>query len=80
MSNLTLQEKIEAIHAEGMAYSAIARRAGCDTSTLFRIRQGDIQDPKYSVGTAIDGLYSRVAMPTSAPSVAQPQVPTEAVA
>nr|WP_286948294.1 hypothetical protein [Pseudomonas sp. UBA6718] len=68
MSEKTLQEMIEAIRSEGVAYTAIARGANCDISTLFRIRQGDIQDPKYSVGKAIEGMYQRFAVHTSAPA------------
>ena len=58
------QTKIEAIREAGMTYTAIARRAGCDISTLFRIRQGEIPDPKYSVGRAIDQLHSEVCAGT----------------
>lgn len=57
MTDLTLAEKVEALLAAKMTYKAIAERAGCDTSTIFRIRNGDVVNPSYSVGIAIDALY-----------------------
>lgn len=57
MSQETLPEKLKSLLAGGMTYKAVAERARCDTSTIFRIRNGDIVNPSYSVGTAIDALY-----------------------
>ncbi|WP_122503137.1 helix-turn-helix domain-containing protein [Pseudomonas viridiflava] len=60
MSKVTHQQKVEAIRNSGMTYAEIAERCEVDTSTIFRIRQGSIADPRYSVGLAIDGLYCGV--------------------
>lgn len=57
MSHETLPEKLKTLLAGSLTYRAIAQRAGCDTSTIFRIRSGDIVNPSYSVGIAIDALY-----------------------
>lgn len=57
MSHETLPEKLKTLLASGMTYKAIAERANCDTSTIFRIRNGDVVNPSYSVGIAIDALY-----------------------
>ncbi len=54
MTNLTLAEKVEALLAAKMTYRAIAERAGCDTSTVFRIKNGAVVNPSYAVGSAID--------------------------
>lgn len=59
MSAADLPKKIEAIRAAGPSYVAIAKSAGCDISTLYRIRQGLISDPAYSVGTAIDAMHAK---------------------
>lgn len=59
MSAADLPQKIEAIRAAGPSYVAIAKNAGCDISTLYRIRQGLIADPAYSVGTAIDAMHTK---------------------
>lgn len=58
MSEVALKEKICALLAGGMTYKAVATRASCDTSTIFRIKNGDIANPSYSVGTAIDAMYA----------------------
>lgn len=60
MSKVDHQHKVEAIRDSGLAYTQIAERCGVDTSTIFRIRQGSITDPRYSLGMAIDDLYCAV--------------------
>ncbi|MCY1307883.1 hypothetical protein D9M70_578490 [compost metagenome] len=60
MTTLTLAAKLEALLSAGFTYKAIAERAGCDTSTIFRIRSGAIGNPSYSVGTAIDVMHSEL--------------------
>ncbi|WP_062390890.1 helix-turn-helix domain-containing protein [Pseudomonas abietaniphila] len=57
MTKVSHQQKVEAIRASGLSYAEIAERCSVDTSTIFRIRQGSIADPRYSVGLAIDDLY-----------------------
>lgn len=57
MIPLNFTEKLDALFAAGMTYKAIAERASCDTSTIFRIRQGRIANPSYSVGSAIDAMH-----------------------
>lgn len=56
MSTQTLKEKVVDL-LDVATYKAIASRAGCDTSTIFRIRNGDIANPSYSVGKAIDEMH-----------------------
>lgn len=60
MSKVDHQQKVEAIRESGLAYTQIAERCGVDTSTIFRIRKGSITDPSYSLGVAIDELYSAI--------------------
>lgn len=67
MSTLALSEKVDALVGDGMTCKEIAAIAKCDTSTISRIRTGFIPDPKYSIGTTIDGLYAeRIAHPATA--------------
>ena len=42
----------------GLPYRVIAESAGCDVSTVYRIRDGLITDPSYSIGKAIDDLVA----------------------
>ncbi|WP_405120716.1 hypothetical protein [Pseudomonas leptonychotis] len=55
---ITLPEKLSALLAYGLTYKAIAAKAACDTSTIFRIKSGAILNPSYTVGVAIDDLYA----------------------
>jgi len=55
-----LAKKLEAILASGATYKAVAKRASCDTSTIYRIRTGHIVNPSYSVGRAIDEMHSEL--------------------
>lgn len=58
MSEVPLREKLVAIlGSEGVTYKSVAEKAKCDTSTIFRIKNGDISNPSYSVGSAIDAMY-----------------------
>ncbi|WP_370601157.1 helix-turn-helix domain-containing protein [Pseudomonas nitroreducens] len=66
MTNLTLAEKVEALLAAKMTYRAIAERAGCDTSTVFRIKNGAVVNPSYAVGSAIDLMHSELHKPAKA--------------
>ena len=56
MSTHTLKDKVVEL-LTAATYKAIASRAGCDTSTIFRIRNGHIANPSYSVGKAIDEMH-----------------------
>lgn len=58
MSTHTLAVKLEDLLSSGFTYKSIAARAGCDVSTIFRIRTGEIDNPRYSVGTAIDVMHA----------------------
>lgn len=55
-----LAKKLEAILASGTTYKAVARRASCDVSTIYRIRTGHIVNPSYSVGRAIDEMHDEM--------------------
>ncbi len=61
MSEKNLSQKVEALIQGGMTGSAIAEKAGCDSSTISRIRRGLIGNPAYSVGIAIDQMYADLA-------------------
>ena len=63
MTSTTLASKIEILLAAGRTYKAIAEGAGCDTSTIFRIRSGAIANPSYSVGSAIDSMHAELTKP-----------------
>ncbi len=62
MERLSISEMVEELIGSGMTGKAIAEIAGCDTSTISRIRHGQIIDPKHSVGVAIEDLH-RKAIP-----------------
>ncbi|MBL4833626.1 MAG: hypothetical protein JKY26_06580 [Pseudomonas sp.] len=58
MSATALSEKVDVLIKGGMTGKAIAEKAGCDSSTISRIRSGFISDPNYSIGSTIDQLYA----------------------
>jgi uncharacterized protein YerC len=60
MSTVALPKKIEDLLATGMTYKSIAEKTGCDMSTIFRIKKGDISRPSYAIGSAIDELHSNL--------------------
>ncbi|WP_062359816.1 helix-turn-helix domain-containing protein [Vreelandella aquamarina] len=60
MHGTELAEKLEALLASGVTYKAIAERAGCDASTIYRIRSGAIANPLYSTGRAIDEMHAEL--------------------
>lgn len=68
MSATDLPEKLNALLGSGFTYKAIAERAKCDISTIFRIRNGDIVNPSYIAGKAIDLMHEELAKPVKAPS------------
>lgn len=59
MSTTALSEKVDALIKGGMTGKEIAEKAKCDSSTISRIRSGFICDPNYSIGAAIDDLYTK---------------------
>lgn len=60
MSATDLPRKLDALLGSGMTYKAIAQRAKCDTSTIFRIRRGQISNPSYVAGSAIDQMFAEL--------------------
>lgn len=60
MSATDLPKKLDALLGSGMTYKAIAERAKCDISTVFRIRNGQISNPSYLAGTAIDQMHAEL--------------------
>lgn len=66
MPDVALHEKLETLLAGSWTYKSIAERAGCDTSTIYRIKTGSIANPSYSVGIAIDAMYAEAASKTAA--------------
>ncbi|WBF19240.1 helix-turn-helix domain-containing protein [Halomonas elongata] len=55
-----LAKKLEAILASGATPKAVAKEAGCDISTVYRIRSGAIVNPSYSVGRSLDEMYAKL--------------------
>lgn len=64
MTEPTLKDRIEDIYNDGMSYKDIAKACGCDESTIYRIKEGQIKDPRYSVGKAIVDLHRKVTAST----------------
>lgn len=63
MSATDLPKKLDALLGSGMTYKAIAERAKCDISTIFRIRNGQISNPSYIAGRAIDLMHEEMTKP-----------------
>jgi|GEM_PF-1320982 len=61
MSATDLPKKLDVLLSSGLTYKAIAERAKCDVSTIFRIRNGQILNPSYVAGTAIDQMYEELS-------------------
>lgn len=59
MNNLTIQQKLQALLDGGSSPKDLAEKIGCHISTVYRIRDGFITDPSYSVGQAIDNLLAQ---------------------
>jgi len=73
MSATDLPKKLDALLGSGLTYKAIAERAKCDISTIFRIRNGQISNPSYIAGVAIDQMHVelvKTAKPSSKKSAA----------
>lgn len=68
MSATDLPKKLDALLGSGMTYKAIAERAKCDISTIFRIRNGQISNPSYMAGKAIDLMHDELARPAKSPA------------
>jgi hypothetical protein len=67
MSATDLPNKLDALLGSGWTYKAIAERAKCDISTIFRIRSGQISNPSYIAGRAIDLMHEELAKPAKPP-------------
>lgn len=61
MSATDLPKKLDALLGSGWTYKVIAERAKCDISTIFRIRSGQISNPSYVAGIAIDQMHDELA-------------------
>ena len=66
MSATDLPNKLDALLGSGWTYKAIAERAKCDISTIFRIRNGQIINPSYIAGRAIDQMHDEMARTSKA--------------
>lgn len=66
MPDVALNQKLETLLAGQSTYKAIAERAGCDISTIYRIKTGAIANPSYSVGVAIDAMYAEAVRKAAA--------------
>jgi len=63
MGATDLPNKLTALLGSGLTYKAIAERAKCDISTIFRIRNGQISNPSYVAGSAIDQMHAELTKP-----------------
>lgn len=63
MSATDLPKKLDVLLGSGWTYKAIAERAKCDISTIFRIRSGQISNPSYIAGRAIDLMHEELTKP-----------------
>lgn len=59
--NNALSDKIKALLDNGATAKELARESGCAVSTIYRLRDGLILDPSYSIGHAIDREYEKLA-------------------
>ncbi|MBD1602382.1 helix-turn-helix domain-containing protein [Pseudomonas typographi] len=57
MATTDLPQKLDDLLGSGLTYKAVAERARCDISTIFRIRSGQITNPSYIAGKAIDDMH-----------------------
>jgi hypothetical protein len=67
MGATDLPKKLDALLGSGLTYKAIAERAKCDISTIFRSRNGQISNPSYIAGIAIDQMHGELGK-TAKPS------------
>lgn len=67
MSATDLPKKLDALLGSGLTYKAIAERAKCDISTIFRIRNGQISNPSYIAGIAIDRMHEELSKASKHP-------------
>jgi len=67
----TFARKVADLIDAGMSCKRIATLAGCDPSTIYRLKVGDIEEPRYSVGKLIDELHA--GLPVNAANAIDPQ-------
>lgn len=60
MATTDLPQKLDDLLSSGLTYKAVAERAKCDISTIFRIRSGQITNPSYIAGKAIDDMHDEL--------------------
>lgn len=60
MTQKTIQQKLQELLDGGASPKSLADKIGCHISTVYRIRDGFITDPSYSVGQAIDNLLAEI--------------------
>jgi predicted transcriptional regulator len=53
----TLQKIVIKLIAAGTTEKDLAEKVGCSQPTIHRIKSGDITDPSYSTGKALENLY-----------------------
>ncbi|KPB51349.1 Uncharacterized protein ALO57_00151 [Pseudomonas coronafaciens pv. oryzae] len=68
MSATDLPKKLDALLGSGLTYRSIAERAKCDISTIFRIRNGQISNPSYIAGIAIDQMHCELGKGAKPPA------------
>ena len=54
----SFSRKVLDLLGSGMTYKGLATKASCDPSTIYRLKIGDIEEPRYSVGKVIDELHA----------------------
>lgn len=58
MQETSFPEKIKTLEERGFKCRDIANAAGCAVSSVYRVRDGLIANPSYSIGKTIDRLLS----------------------
>lgn len=67
---LNFSRKVTDLLGSGMTYKGLASIANCDPSTIYRLKNGEIEEPRYSVGKVIDELHA--GLPVNAANATTP--------
>lgn len=51
------QSMLEALRNDGMSYGDIARETGLSRATAWRLSVGEVKEPSYRTGAAVEKLY-----------------------
>lgn len=63
---INFSRKVNDLIGSGMTYKSLASKANCDPSTIYRLKSGEIEEPRYSVGRVIDELHAGLPVAANA--------------